>query len=48
MELMTDHEIVVAIHKLLDGVEWTPDTLQTIATILNEAGYSIRDLNDVD
>lgn len=33
------------IHDLLDGVEWTPETLNRIAEIMNSAGYPIRDLN---
>lgn len=43
---MTDHEIVLAIQELLDGREWTSDTLAAIETILQHNGYPIRDLND--
>jgi hypothetical protein len=39
-----DHEIVVAIQRLLDGVEWTPDTLDQIAAILVSARYQVRRL----
>jgi len=31
------------IHDLLDGQEWTPDTLNEIADILRRAGYTVRD-----
>lgn len=30
-----------AIHRLMDGAEWSPDTLDDIAAILATAGYSI-------
>jgi hypothetical protein len=40
---MNDHEIILAIQELMDGVEWTPDTLQEIAELLHENGYQIRD-----
>lgn len=45
---MTESEALLAIQELLDGVEWTPDTLNEIAQIMIRAGYRIRDLNDVD
>jgi hypothetical protein len=45
---MTDHEAMLLIQQLLDGVEWTPDTLDSIAEILLSAGYRVRDLNEVD
>lgn len=40
---MTDHDLLLAIQELLDGVEWTPDTVEDIASILHENGYTIRD-----
>lgn len=40
--------ILLAIQEAMDGVEWTPDTLDTIAKIMREAGYLIRDTNDRD
>lgn len=43
---MTDHDAMLAIQELMDGVEWTPDTLDAIAVILREAGYKVRDLDD--
>lgn len=30
------------IHKLMDGEEWSPDTLDEIATLLDNAGYEIH------
>jgi hypothetical protein len=39
----TDHDAMLAIQQLLDGAEWSADTLGEIATILTEAGYPIRD-----
>lgn len=41
---MTDHEIVRAIHKLMNGQVWSSDTLYAIADILSQNGYRIRDL----
>lgn len=40
---MDDHQIVRAIQKLMDGVEWSPDTLDSIADLLNENGYPLRE-----
>jgi len=34
--------ILQQIVDLLDGVEWSPDTLDEIATLLNNNGYKIR------
>jgi hypothetical protein len=41
-------DALLAIQEQLDGVEWTPDTLERIAEIMVRAGYRIRDLTDVD
>ena len=43
-----DVDTLIAIQDLLDGVEWTPDTLAAIAVLMVKAGYRIRDLGDVD
>lgn len=40
---MSDDEALLAIQELMDGVEWTPATLDEIADILIQAGYPIRD-----
>jgi hypothetical protein len=45
---MFDHEAMLEIQQVLDGVEWTADTLDCIARILLQAGYRIRDLDDRD
>jgi len=45
---MDSQEALLAIQEAMDGVEWTPDTLDTIAKIMREAGYLIRDTNDRD
>jgi hypothetical protein len=38
----TDHKAVLnAIHTAMSGVEWSPDTLDEIASILTDAGYVI-------
>ena len=42
---MNDHDILLAIQELLDGVEWTADTLAEIAELLAENGYRVRDLD---
>ena len=45
---MDDHDLLLEIQQLLDGVEWTPDTLDSIAALMIASGYRIRDLEDVD
>jgi hypothetical protein len=45
---MNDHDLLLNIQELLDGVEWTPTTLDTIADLLRESGYRVRDKNDRD
>lgn len=45
---MTDHEAMLAIQELMAGVEWSADTLDRIAAIMIDAGYRIRDCDDVD
>jgi hypothetical protein len=39
---MTSDDAMLEIQELLDGVEWTPDTLDRIAEIMVTAGYPIR------
>lgn len=34
---------LLAIQELMDGVIWTPDTLDRIADIMRDAGYRIDD-----
>lgn len=45
---MNDNELLLAIQELLDGVEWTPDTLEEIANLMTASGYRVRDLDDRD
>jgi hypothetical protein len=44
--MMNDHDLLLTIQELLDGVEWTADTVDTIARLMAESGYRIRDLDD--
>lgn len=44
---MTDHDAMLAIQELLDGVEWNSNTLSEVANILQHAGYRVRDLDEV-
>lgn len=37
-----------AIHKVLDGTYWSPDTLEQIADLLRGAGYQIRSPEDIE
>jgi hypothetical protein len=39
-----DHEIVLRIQELLDGVEWQATLLEEIARLLTESGYPVRDI----
>lgn len=43
--MITDYEngALDQIAALLDGVEWTPDTLDAIATIIVATGREVRD-----
>ena len=45
---MNDHDILLAIQELLDGVTWDGSMLEQIAERLNDNGYRIRDSNDMD
>lgn len=44
----TDHAALLTIQELMDGVEWSPTTLDRIAAAVRQAGYRIRDLDDRD
>lgn len=41
-------DVLLAIQEKLDGVEWTPDTLEEIAQLLIDNGYRVRDRDDCD
>ena len=45
---MNESDTLLAIQALLDGVGWTPDTLEEIARLLRQAGYRVRDTDDRD
>ena len=38
---MTDHEIILAIQELMDGVVWTADIMAEIANLLTDNGYAV-------
>ena len=38
---MDESDALLAIQDLLDGVEWTPETLDNIAAVMRSAGYAI-------
>lgn len=38
--------LLLKIQELLDGVEWTPETLEQIADLMRNNGYRIRDLDE--
>ena len=40
---MTDHEILLKIHEMLDGKVWDVELLDIIAALLDDNGYTIRD-----
>jgi len=44
MKSMSDHDLVLEIQNMMSGVEWTPDTLDEIAGLLEAAGYEIEEL----
>lgn len=39
-----DHALVVAIQEILSGKVWTPDRLQEVADVLQEAGYVLKEV----
>lgn len=39
---MNATDALLAIQDLMDGVAWTPDTLESIADIMRSAGYPIE------
>lgn len=45
---MDGSDVLLGIQELLDGQEWTPDTLERIAALMIRGGYRIRDLDDID
>ena len=43
---MNDHELLLAIQELMDGVEWNADTLDEIGKLMDDNGYRLRNLED--
>ena len=43
---MNSSEALLSIQELMDGVEWSPSTLDEIADIMRLAGYRVRDIDD--
>ena len=41
-------DTLLAIHRLMDGVEWSPSTLESIAENLRSAGYTIHEPGEVE
>jgi hypothetical protein len=39
----TPRDALLAIHLAMDGKEWSPETLETIAEILRDEGFTIRE-----
>jgi hypothetical protein len=43
VEEINDHSLVVAIQEILSGKVWTPDSLQQVANVLQDAGYVLEE-----
>jgi hypothetical protein len=43
----TDEQRLDAIARELDGVEWSPDTLDVIANLIRASGRQVRDIEDM-
>lgn len=41
-------DTLLAIHRLMDGVEWSPSTFESIAEHLRAAGYAIREPGELE
>lgn len=44
---MNDSQTLWAIRDLMDGQEWTPDTLNQIADLVRATGRDIRDTEEI-
>ena len=44
---LAPEEIIERIRKLLDGAEWDVDMLDTIADLLTENGYQVREPDEM-
>jgi regulator of RNase E activity RraB len=45
---VSDRDLLLAIQRELDGVEWNSDTLERIAQMMVSAGYRIRDPRELE
>lgn len=43
---MSPEDALLSIQEAMDGVEWTPETLEHIAGVMEQAGYHIRDTKE--
>jgi hypothetical protein len=43
MTMMSDHALLARIANLLDGAEWSADTVERIARLLMANGYRVRE-----
>ena len=43
-----DRQTLLSIQKLLNGTDWSADTIEDIAQTMREAGYEIADLDEID
>ena len=48
LQRSADSEALHSIHALMDGTEWSADTLQDIAAVLKRAGLPVREPADDD
>lgn len=46
--MTTDRAALLAIHALMDGKEWSADTLQDIARVIADAGLRVREPGDAE
>lgn len=42
---MSPEDALLKIQELMSGVSWTPETLNEIAEVMEEAGYKIEDID---
>lgn len=42
---MNDHDLLLAIQELLDGTEWSADTIEQVALLMEQNGYHISDFD---
>ncbi|HCL4132417.1 TPA: hypothetical protein N2C61_003525 [Pseudomonas aeruginosa] len=45
---MSPEEALKAIQNIMSGEEWSTDTLDAIRDVMEEAGYEIQDVEEVE